>query len=245
MNNNSSSIDENELGKFKRTYKEWWDKDGEFKMLHKINPARLGYIKDVIINHFKRDKNSTKPLADLDILDVGCGGGLVSVPIHKIGANVTGLDANESNIIGANQYIKDHNLDINFVHRTAEEHQTKEIKYDVILALEIIEHVANPHDFIENLSEMLKKNGILIMSTINRNPKSYSMGILMAEYVLRLMPKGTHDYAKFIKPSELVKMAGHSELDLKELKGLNFSLITRNWRITDNIDINYFAVFTA
>lgn len=231
-----SSIDQKELNKFNKTEQEWWDLNGEFKSLHEINPIRAEYIKSVIHNHFKNSE-------DLKLLDVGCGGGLASVQMHKLGLNVTGLDANAHNINAAQSYAKRNNLDINYLNITVEEHIKSGNKYDIIICLEVIEHVANPKEFVANISKLLKNGGVIIFSTINRTKKAYIFAIIMAEYILKWIPKETHDYSKFIKPSEFVHMLKDTNLNLKELKGLSLSL-SKNWYLSDDIDVNYFAVFS-
>jgi 2-polyprenyl-6-hydroxyphenyl methylase/3-demethylubiquinone-9 3-methyltransferase len=239
-----SSIDKEELNKFNKTHLEWWDKDGEFKILHKINPVRARYITSKIKQHFNIPDTKKEPLKNLKILDVGSGGGLISVPMYQLGADVTGLDANEHNVRAAELYAKEHKLKINYRSTTIEEHVNSDIKYDVILCLEVLEHVANPKDFIVNLSKLLTAGGILIVSTINRTVKSYLLAVVAAEYILRWVPAGTHNYAKFVKPSELVRMSQTTDLRIEELKGLVCSVLGQEWKMGDDIDVNYFAVFS-
>lgn len=242
--NKISSIDEEELKKFSKTNHEWWDLNGEFKALHEINPIRINYIKSIILKHFQFPNSSTKPLKNIKLLDIGSGGGLVCKPMYELGANVTGIDANEHNTKAAVTYAREHNLDIKYINNTVENYiiQNNE-KYDVILCLEVIEHVANPREFVQNISKLLKQNGVLIFSTINRTLKSFTQAIIIAEYILGWVPKNTHRYSKFIKPSELVSMLNNTDLTLSELKGLKLSLPSKIWELSDNIDINYFAVF--
>jgi len=237
--NEKSSIDQEELNKFNKTYTEWWDNEGEFKTLHQINPVRVDYITAKIKQHF-----NISELNGLELLDVGSGGGLISVPMLQLGARVTGLDANEHNVKAAKFYAKEHKLSINYLHSTIEQHVSSDKKYDIILCLEVLEHVANPSDFIVNLSKLLAPGGILITSTINRTAKSYLLAIVAAEYVLRWVPVKTHNYAKFIKPSELVKMSQKTDLRIEELKGLVFQILGQEWQLSDDIDVNYFAVFS-
>ena len=237
INNTKSSIDQEELAKFSKTDKEWWDPKGEFEPLHKLNPLRIKYINSVISKHFK----STK---DLKLLDVGCGGGLVSVPMFKSGFKVTGLDANEHNIKAADEHAKHNKLDIEYINITVEEHIDLGKKYDVVLCLEVIEHVANPEEFVKNISQLVTNGGLVIFSTINRTKKSYLLAIIMAEYILRWVPKKTHDYSKFVKPSEFVHMLQDTTLNLKELKGMSLSPVTQKWNLSDDIDVNYFSVFS-
>lgn len=232
-----SSIDPDELNKFNKTEQEWWDLNGEFKFLHQINPIRKSYIKSIVDKHFDSSK-------DLKLLDVGCGGGLVSVQMEQLGFNVTAIDANSYNIEAAKSYADRNNLDINYINVTVEEHIGSEEKYDIIVCLEVIEHVANSKEFVDNISKLLKPGGVIIFSTINRTKKSYFLAIVMAEYVLGWIPRQTHDYSKFVKPSEFVHMLKNTNLSLKELKGLSLSPMSNKWRLSDDIDVNYFAVFS-
>lgn len=246
----NSSIDHSELNKFNKTSSEWWDKSGEFKILHKINPIRLAYITDKIIDHFnipKLPKSLKKPLKDLNIIDIGCGGGLITIPICKLGANVTAIDANEHNIEASSQHAKKDNLKINFVNITVEEYIANypSSLYDAVLCLEVIEHVANQETFIQNLLKLLKPNGILIISTINRTIKSYAQAIIAAEYILKWVAMRTHNHSKFLKPSELHQIISKNNFCLKDLTGLKFNCLTNNWYLSDDIDVNYFACITS
>lgn len=243
---NVSSIDDEELKKFNKTNQEWWDLNGEFKALHEINPVRIEYIKSVILKHFDITDSSIKPLNNIKILDVGSGGGLVCKPMYEFGADVTGIDANQHNTKAATAYAKEHKLNIKYVNSTVEDYApTHKAKYDVVLCLEVIEHVANPIEFVQNISKLVKQDGILIFSTINRTLKSFAQAIIIAEYVLGWVPKNTHKHSKFVKPSELVSMLKDTPLSLSELKGLKLSLPNKIWQLTDNIDVNYFAVFKS
>lgn len=233
-----SSIDPKELEKFQRIASQWWDKEGEFKILHKINPIRLSYITEKISQYLK---SSNRSLAAINILDVGCGGGLITVPLCKLGANITGIDAIAENIMVAQNYAAEHNLSINYLQSTVEKLPKQHNQYDVVICLEVIEHVASPSDFVKNLASLVKPSGILIISTINRTIKSYLLAVLMAEYVLGWVPKQTHNYNKFLKPSELNSMLTSNQLTLKELQGLTFNLITQDWQLSNDIEVNYFA----
>ncbi|PCJ23771.1 MAG: bifunctional 3-demethylubiquinol 3-O-methyltransferase/2-polyprenyl-6-hydroxyphenol methylase [Rickettsiales bacterium] len=237
-----SSINQHELNKFNKTEQEWWDLAGEFKLLHKINPVRIEYISSVIGKQFPLAE-ANSPFSDLKILDVGSGGGLICAPLCKLGAKVTGLDANAHNTKASSEHAKRNNLDIEYIHKTAEEHVKSSPKYDVVLCLEVVEHVANPKEFVLNLSKMVADGGVLILSTINRTVKSYANAIIMAEYVLGWVPKQTHDHSKFVKPSEFASMLEGSCLRLSELKGLSLSMLSQEWHLSDDIDVNYFASF--
>ena len=245
-----SSIDQNELNKFNKTSDEWWDKSGEFKILHKITPIRIKYIHDKIIEHFNIHEalsQTSKSLVDLDIIDVGCGGGLVSTPICQLGAKVTAIDANTYNIKALSEYSKETNLDINCINITVEEYiSTYPNKlYDVVICLEVVEHVANQKEFVQNLLKLLKPTGMLILSTINRTVKSYAQAIIAAEYILKWVPVNTHDHAKFVKPSELYNLLSQSKFHMKDLTGLKFNPITNTWYLSDDIDVNYFACIVS
>ena len=234
---NRSSIDQSELKKFSKTDKEWWDLSGEFKSLHEINPVRIEYINSVLDRHFKTTKG-------LRLIDIGCGGGLICEPMSQYHMKISGLDANAENIKGAKIRAERNEFDIKYIHSTVEEHLKSENKYDVILCLEVIEHVANPEEFTMNVSKLLAPGGVIIFSTINRTLKAYLFAIIMAEYVLGWVPKKTHDYSKFIKPSEFVHMLQDTGFSMNELKGLSLSSTKNKWHISDDINVNYFAVFS-
>ncbi len=233
-----SSIDEHELSKFNKTAKEWWDLDGEFKLLHKINPLRMEYITAKI-------KDAGLSLKDSKIIDVGSGGGLICSPLSRLGADVTGIDANEYNTKAASEYAKDNDLNIKYLHKAVEDHVESKEQYDVVLCLEVIEHVVNQAEFVMNVAKLVAPGGILIFSTINRTAKSYALTIMMAEYVLGWVPRGTHDYSKFVKPSEFNNMLENSNVRLAELKGMSLSLASNQWYLSEDIDVNYFAVFSG
>ena len=238
----TTSIDVLELDKFSKTSGEWWDVNGEFKILHKINPIRISYLVNKIAHHLSlNNSKQAKPLRDISILDVGAGGGLVSVPLASLGADVTGIDANHHNVQAAQEYVQANKVDATFKHLTVEQLVTKQEQFDVVIALEVIEHVANPREFVQNLTKLAKPGGMIVISTINRTIKSYIFAILMAEYLLRWVPRRTHDHSKFIKPSELNQMLKGTKFSLKELKGLSFELPTNKWDISMNVDVNYFA----
>lgn len=244
--NKESSVDQNEVNKFNKTSEEWWDKSGEFKILHQINPIRIQYMNDKIAEHFNSIQNKEddlQPLKNLNIIDVGCGGGLISVPICQLGAKVTAIDANSYNIKALSEYTKNNNLSINPINTTVEEYINNypDQLYDVVLCLEVLEHVSNQSAFIQNLLKLLKPTGILILSTINRTIKSYAHAIIAAEYILKWVPTNTHDYSKFLKPSELYKILEVNNFHLKNLTGLKFDIITNSWYLSDDIDVNYFA----
>jgi 2-polyprenyl-6-hydroxyphenyl methylase/3-demethylubiquinone-9 3-methyltransferase len=234
-----STINKEEVEKFSKIADEWWDKNGKFKPLHKFNPIRLEYIKNNIYKHFNL-KDSVK---NINILDVGCGGGLLAEPISQMGANVTGIDASEKNIEVAKIHAQKSKLEINYQNIDLAKIASEKKKFDVILAMEIVEHVDNVDEFIKLLSESLKKNGILFIATINRTPESYLKAIIGAEYILRWLPRGTHDWKKFLKPSEIYEMSYENNLKLVESIGFDYNLIKDEWKLTKNLNVNFAMIF--
>lgn len=223
-----SSINKLEIEKFTKIADSWWDINGPFKMLHIINPIRLEYIKSQLGEDIKK----------MHILDLGCGGGILSFPLEKMGAQVSALDAGEENINAAEIEAKKRKSKINFTCNSIENHKKS---YDAIICLELLEHVDNPDSFIANIAKNLKKGGKIILSTLNRNPKSFLLAIGMAEYILNWIDKGTHNYKKFIKPSELVKMLEANNIKVTNISGMSYNVITRSWKLSKDVDINYFV----
>ena len=240
----SSTIDLQEVEKFSKIADEWWSQTGKFKPLHKFNPIRISFIRRKIIQHFSLDEKSTKPFANLKIIDIGCGGGLVAEPFSRMGADVTGVDASEKNISVAKIHAEKSELKINYFVDSIETFAEKEEKYDVVFALEIIEHVADVENFIKGCSKVLKPNGLLFIATMNRTLKSLALAKIAVEYVLRWLPQGTHDWKKFLKPSEVNFYTSQNGLNLLELKGFSYNIIKDEWKEVDNLDVNYAAVFT-
>jgi 2-polyprenyl-6-hydroxyphenyl methylase/3-demethylubiquinone-9 3-methyltransferase len=237
-----SSVNKKEIEKFSKMASEWWDPNGKFKPLHKFNPIRIKYIKENIISSFQLKKNTNKPLEKIDILDIGCGGGLLSEPMTRLGAKVTGIDASDKNIKIAKLHAKKNNLNINYLCSSPEKIKIKN-KFDVILNMEIIEHVEDINFFIKSCSKLLKKNGIMFVATLNKTLKSYVFAIIGAEYILRWLPIGTHDWEKFVKPNDLKKILNQNNLKLEKLDGMNFNLIKDEWSISKDTSINYIAKF--
>jgi 2-polyprenyl-6-hydroxyphenyl methylase/3-demethylubiquinone-9 3-methyltransferase len=231
-----STIDKIEIEKFNNLASQWWQNNGDFAILHHINPIRISYIKDKIHEYFNKERSSIK------ILDVGCGGGLVSMPLSRIGFNVTAIDAGEENIKIAKQYSENHKIEIQLFHESSEVHLERKIKYDVIICLEMIEHVSDPKILIDSLAKLLNKGGIIIISTINRTLKAKILAIGFAEYVLNLVPKNTHHFDKFVKPSEIAEYFEKTNLKIQEIKGMEFDLFSREWVLSKNIDINYICI---
>jgi len=236
-----STINKKEVEKFSKMATEWWDPKGKFKPLHKFNPIRIKYIKENIINNFKLN-NKKKPLKKINILDIGCGGGLISEPMQRLGANVTGIDASIKNINIAKLHAKKNKLNIKYLCSSPEKLNTKN-KFDVILNLEIIEHVEDVKFFLESCSKLLKKNGLMFVATINKTLKSYVFAIVGAEYILKWLPIGTHEWEKFVKPEDLKNILKKNNLALNKIDGINFNIIENKWKISKDTSVNYIAKF--
>jgi len=239
MKNNT--INKEEIDKFSKIAEEWWDPKGKFKPLHKFNPIRISYIKENIVNTFNLKKNK-QPLKSVKILDIGCGGGLLSEPMSRLGAEVVGIDASQKNITVAKLHAKKNSLKIKYFCASPENFKTK-TKFDVILNMEIIEHVDDVEFFLKKCSNLLRKNGIMFVATLNKTLKSYLFAIIGAEYVLNWLPIGTHDWEKFVKPNDLTNMLIKNKLKLDSLDGMKFNLIKDRWSISNDKSINYIGKF--
>ena len=233
-----TTINKDEIQKFSELADEWWDAKGKFKPLHMFNPIRIEYILDNISKHFKLSREKNLLLKNFEILDIGCGGGLMSEPMARLGGNVTGIDASEKNIKIAKLHSKENNLKINYLNNSPEQLSEKE-KFDIILNLEIVEHVDNLDLYLSSCHSLLKKNGLMFTATINRTLISYIKAIVGAEYILRWLPIGTHDWNKFIKPEELQKQLKDKRFLTKDLKGLKFNPILSKWKKSDDLSVNY------
>ena len=236
-----TTINKKEIEKFSKMANEWWDPNGKFKPLHKFNPIRIQYIKENIIKNFNLPKNN-EPLSGINILDIGCGGGLLSEPMSRLGASVTGIDASEKNIQIAKLHSKKNKLKINYICSSPEKINVKK-KFDVILNMEIVEHVEDIELFLKSSSNLLKKNGLMFIATINKTLKSYIFAIVGAEYILRWLPIGTHEWEKFVKPEDLKKILYKNNLSLSKLNGMNFDIIKDQWKISNDLSVNYIAKF--
>ena len=232
-----NSINKKEIEKFSKIAEEWWNPEGKFKPLHNFNPIRIKYIKDNIVRDFKI-KSKTKPLKNIKILDIGCGGGLLSEPMCKLGAKVVGIDASKKNIDVAKFHAKKNRLKIDYK-VASPEMLKKSIKFDVILNMEIVEHVENVNFFIKESSKLLKKNGVMFVATLNKTLKSYAFAIIGAEYILKWLPIGTHDWEKFIKPSDLINILKKNNLMLKKLDGMKFNIVDNTWAVSSDTSVNY------
>ena len=237
-----STIDKTEIEKFSKLAKDWWNPNGKFKPLHLFNPARIQFIKEKLISHFDLNANDEKPLKKLNILDVGCGGGLLCEPLNRLGAEITGIDASYDNIQVAKLHSKEMGLNIKYIHNSPENFNLGN-KFDVILNMEVVEHVADTNLFINNCSKLLKKNGIMFVATINKNLKSYVFAILGAEYVLRWLPIGTHDWNKFLTPSDLENITKKNSFKLDETIGVKFNIFSKKWYRSVDDSVNYISTF--
>jgi 2-polyprenyl-6-hydroxyphenyl methylase/3-demethylubiquinone-9 3-methyltransferase len=236
-----TTVNQEEIQKFSKLADQWWDANGKFKPLHTFNPIRIKYIIDKCSSHFKLNKQENKTLSKLKILDIGCGGGLVCEPLTRLGAQVTGIDASYKNIEVAKIHAKKSNLKIKYLNASPEKNKINE-KFDVILNLEVVEHVDNLDLFLKSSSELLKKNGIMFIATINRTFESYIKALIGAEYVLRWLPIGTHDWQKFLKPEEIEKKFKQLNLDKTDLNGLKFNIFSNNWSLSSDCSVNYIIV---
>ena len=240
METQQITVDPNEVAKFEAMAAEWWDPNGKFKPLHMLNPCRLDYIIDQISAEFDRDRKGTRPFEGLRVLDIGCGGGLLCEPMARLGAEVVGVDAAARNIPVAQTHAEQSGLSIEYRHGTAEELVTQGEAFDVVLNMEVVEHVADPQSYLRACQELLKPKGLMVCSTINRNPKSYVFAIFGAEYVMRWLPKGTHEWSKFITPDELFELIRVAGLEPVDRKGFVFNPVSWQWRLSDrDLSVNY------
>lgn len=240
MNTTAASLDPAEVAKFDAMAAEWWDAHGKFAPLHAMNPCRLDYITAQIAAEFGRDRSADRPFDGLRVLDIGCGGGLVAEPMSRLGADVTGIDASETTVGVAATHAAGQGLNIDYRQITAEDLAASGAQFDVVLALEIIEHVAQPQAFLTTCAALTRPGGLTILSTLNRTPKSFAAAILGAEWVMRWLPKGTHDWSKFITPEEMEAMMTTAALDPVDRKGMVFAPLSGTWSLSDrDLGINY------
>ena len=236
------TINKKEIDKFSKLADEWWDPEGKFKPLHNFNPVRLRYIKDTITKKFG-NKSEKLPLKDIKILDIGCGGGLLSEPLSRLGATVTGIDASDRNIKIAKMHLKKSKLDVDYYCSSPDNFVAKE-KFDVVLNMEIVEHVDNVDFFLLKSSKLLKQNGLMFIATLNKTLKSYVFAILGAEYILKWLPIGTHDWNKFLKPEDLITICKNNSLNLNNLIGVKFDILKNEWVVSEDSSVNYLAQFS-
>ena len=238
-----STIDKIEIEKFSKLAKDWWNPKGKFRSLHLFNPARIKFIKEKLIYHFKLNSNSAKPLEQLKVLDIGSGGGLLCEPLNRLGATITGIDASNDNIKVAKLHSKEMNLNIKYIHTAPENLDLKNNTYDALLCMEVVEHLKDVNLFIENCSKLVKKNGIMFVATINKNLKSYVFAILGAEYIMRWLPIGTHDWDKFLSPQDLEIITNKNSFVTDEIIGMKFNLLSSKWTKSNDTSINYISTF--
>ena len=237
-----TTVDKIEIEKFSKMARDWWNPKGKFKPLHLFNPTRIAFIKEKLISHFKLDSDSEKPFKNINILDIGCGGGLLCEPLKRLGATVTGIDASKQNIEVAKFHANEMNLNIDYIHCEPEKLKIDK-KFDVILNMEVVEHVSNIDLFIEHCSQLIEKNGIMFVATINKNLKSYLFAIVGAEYILRWLPIGTHQWDKFLTPQELEIIANKKNFLTGEVVGMKFNFFLKKWYRSQDFSVNYISTF--
>ena len=239
----SASVDDSEVAKFAALAESWWDSEGPFRPLHKFNPVRIRFIRDRLAGHFNRDPLAPEPLAGLRLLDIGCGGGLLTEPLTRLGATVVGIDATEKNIRIAALHAEQGGLSIDYRHTTAEALDEAGERFDAVLNMEVVEHVADVDAFLTASGNLVGNGGLMIAATLNRTAKSFALAIVGAEYVLRWLPRGTHDWRRFVRPSELAAGLRHAGMTVTSLTGVAFNPLTGIWSLTErDLDVNYMAV---
>ncbi|HXA71151.1 MAG TPA: bifunctional 2-polyprenyl-6-hydroxyphenol methylase/3-demethylubiquinol 3-O-methyltransferase UbiG [Stellaceae bacterium] len=240
----SPSIDVAEVERFSALAETWWDPKGSMAPLHRLNPARLGFLRQTLAAHFGRDARSLSPFDGLRIVDIGCGGGLISEPLARLGAVVTGIDAAEANIAVARAHARGADLEVDYRQASAEELSAAGERFDAVLALEVVEHVADLDAFLAAAAALVRPGGAFIASTLNRTPRSLLFAIVGAEYVLGWLPRGTHRWDRFLKPSELAAALRRRGLQARDIRGLVYDLLAREWRLGRDLGVNYliFAV---
>lgn len=244
MTSLGSTVDPVEIEKFRRMAEEWWDPRGKFRPLHRFNPVRLGFLKERLCRHFGRDPKADRPLAGLRLLDIGCGGGLVAEPLTRLSAEVVGIDATARNVEVARVHAAEGGLTIDYRHAAAEDLAEAGESFDAVLALEIVEHVASLDAFVAASARMVRPGGLMVVATLNRTLKAFALAIIGAEYVLGWLPRGTHDWKRFVRPSELEAAMRASGLALAETAGVAFNPILDRWSLGSDLDVNYLAVAT-
>ncbi len=235
-----STVDPAEVERFQRVSDEWWDPNGKLAPLHRLNPVRLGFIRDRAAAHWRREPLGSAPLKGLSLLDIGCGGGLIAEPMTRLGAGVTGIDAAPGNLTTARRHAEGQALAIDYRAATAEALAEEGASFDIVLALEIVEHVADVDLFLKSCARLVKPDGLLFLSTLNRTAKAWALAVVGAEYVLRWLPRGTHDWRKFLKPSEVARGLAAGGIDVQEIVGVVYSPLERAWSLNKrDLDVNY------
>jgi 2-polyprenyl-6-hydroxyphenyl methylase/3-demethylubiquinone-9 3-methyltransferase len=235
----TSAVDKNEVDRFGAISDEWWNPKGKFRPLHQLNPPRLEFIRDQLLILTGHAANEFKPLSGLKVLDIGCGGGLISEPLCRLGAQVTGLDPSPEAIEAARAHAAAQALPVTYINGTAQDLAARGGTFDCVVAMEVIEHVPDAPEFLATCSSLTAPGGIFLLSTLNRTARSYALGIVAAEYILRWLPKGTHDWQRFIKPEELANMLVSSGFEVLSRKGLSFDPVTSAWRLSEDLGVNY------
>ena len=235
----ATTINDDEIKKFSDLAEQWWDPSGQFKPLHKFNPVRLAYIREQILDHFKLDGTKRYPFEGLKILDIGCGGGLLCEPMARLGATVTGADASERNIAIAKIHAEQNDLDITYLATTSEALAAKGEQFDVVLNMEVVEHVADVPLYLKSCSDLVKPGGLMFVATINRTAKAYALAIVGAEYVLNWLPKGTHEFKKFLTPEEITSIISRHGMSIRDRCGVSFSPLHDQWRKSRDMSVNY------
>lgn len=238
---NTQTLDRDEVARFARLAGDWWDERGPFRQLHRINPVRLTYIRDQLCQRFGRDAKQAGSLAGLSVLDIGCGGGLVCEPLARLGASVTGIDPAAENITAAKAHASAGGLSIDYQVATAEELAARGQSYDAVLLLEVVEHVPDVPAFIKTVAPLVEPGGVIILSTLNRTLKAYALAIVGAEFILRWLPVGTHQWQRFVQPEELASALSAACLSLASTEGLIYDPFADEWRLGSDTDVNYFA----
>ena len=241
---NSNSVDRAEVERFSAIAPQWWDENGAFRPLHRLNPARLAFVRDRLAAHFERETKTRRPFAGLSLLDIGCGGGLMCEPLARLGFTVSGIDADETALAVARRHAKEQRLAIDYRAESIEDLAAGGHRFDAVLALEVVEHTADPAQFMALAGQLVRVGGALIASTLNRTPQAYLLAIVGAEYVLRWLPRGTHEFKKFRRPSELARDVRGAGLTLGELAGLQYDPWREEWRLGRKLDVNYLLFAT-
>jgi 2-polyprenyl-6-hydroxyphenyl methylase / 3-demethylubiquinone-9 3-methyltransferase len=236
-----NTVDTAEIAKFEAMAAAWWDENGAFKPLHRFNPVRIAYVRDHLTRHFDR-REAGKPLDGLTIVDIGCGGGLLAEPLARLGATVTGIDASPKNIGIARAHAAQQGVSVQYEATTAEALAATDARFDVVLTMEVVEHVADVVAFLQAAARLLKPNGLLFVATLNRTPASYVKAIIGAEYVLRWLPVGTHDWKKFCKPHEVAAPLSAYGLTIRQIDGMLYNPLTATWRVGKDVSVNYILV---
>ena len=235
----ATTIDPEDVARFSAIANEWWDPDGKFKPLHRFNPIRLQYIRDRLCAQFGRDTQSLRPFDGLRFLDVGCGGGLISEPLSRMGAYVPGIDASDRNVGTARVHAEKSGLDIDYRVTTVEELAAMGDTFDAVISMEVVEHVADVDLFLDGCATLMDANGAIVLATLNRTPKSFAFGIVGAEYIMRWLPRGTHDWKKFVRPSELARGLRRNRVSVDDISGLTFNPLSGEWKISNDVSVNY------